>query len=503
MKALIYTRLSLDREGETSTERQEADCRAYCAAKGWEVVEVLRDRLSGYKDVRRPGYEKFMAALADGSVDVGVIWKLDRLTRKGIKDIAPLLEALRSGKSALASVNDSIDTSTAMGEGVLGLLASIAMQESQNISLRTTSAKAAQARAGKPVINGIRAFGYALDRVTPVPEEAELLRTAARQVLTGRAMYDIAREWELAGVRGPSWTRRTGEEVPGTVMAGETIRRILLSPRLVGLREYKGERYPAVWPAILDLGDWEALCLLLGTRKGHKRVRSYLLTGGIFCGTCGGTLTPRTKAAKDGYARQYQCVRMPGRARNCGRVKVTSDRVEEWAVRVVLAGMTDLEVLAAPPSGAGAGVGALLEEMRTLQTRLGALEDAHYVEGTLPADRFRELREGISARLGVLGASLGGKTALSAASDLARAVDPAAAWEAWSLEERRKFVQAWWPRLEVSPALRTAAGGAGRTFQPGRLRFVDPDGAGWRIVEGETGPELRPEAAGDRRFLRL
>ncbi|MGI8808021.1 MAG: recombinase family protein [Acidimicrobiales bacterium] len=122
-RAAIYTRLSKDRLEERSREDQEADCRALCAIKGFTVVTVHTDLESGYRrSARRPGYEALLEDLRAGAVDVVVIWKLDRLTRQGIRQIAPLLDVLEACAATLLSVHDPIDTSSAMGEGVLGML---------------------------------------------------------------------------------------------------------------------------------------------------------------------------------------------------------------------------------------------------------------------------------------------------------------------------------------------------------------------------------------------
>ncbi len=486
MKAAIYTRLSQDRDGETSTERQEADCRAYAAARGWEVETVYRDKLSGYKDVVRPDYERFIDDLRTGAIDVGIIWKLDRLTRKGIKDIAPLLEALQLGGTALASVNDSIDTSTAMGEGVLGLLASIAKQESQNTSLRVRSAMGKIARDGKPNRSGCRPFGFRADYLSLEPVEAEAVREAVAAVLAGRVVYEIALDWQRRGIVSPL----------GNVMAASVVRNIIKHPRNAGLRLYQGEAYPAVWPAIVSREDWEAVTLRLASKGPHRRVRSYMLTGVALCGICGVALTPRVTGAADGRRRTYRCTRVPGRNRCCGRVMVSADAVEALVTSVMLAAMAEQELLVSPPAETGAALGPLLDEMKTLRDRLGVLEEAFYTEGTLEKGRFHSLRDELVDRLGAVEARCGELMALDGGIALAEALDPAAAWESWSLEERRKLVRAWFPRIEVD---KTPAADSGKRFGPGRVRFVDRAGAGWRVSDGE----LRPEAAGDRRFLRL
>ena len=60
----LYLRLSLDREGKTAIERQEADCRAWAERNGLTVREVHLDRgRSGYRDVIRKGFEAARSAV--------------------------------------------------------------------------------------------------------------------------------------------------------------------------------------------------------------------------------------------------------------------------------------------------------------------------------------------------------------------------------------------------------------------------------------------------------
>jgi putative resolvase len=62
------------------------DC-AYCDAKGWKVVKVVKEVGSGVND----GRKKLLALLADPTVTVIVIEHKDRLTRFGFKYIETLL----------------------------------------------------------------------------------------------------------------------------------------------------------------------------------------------------------------------------------------------------------------------------------------------------------------------------------------------------------------------------------------------------------------------------
>ncbi|HEY2330536.1 MAG TPA: recombinase family protein, partial [Acidimicrobiales bacterium] len=86
MRAILYTRLSIDRDGTAEgPDRQRADCRRLAEAKGWEVVAEYEDRdMSAFSGKRRPGYEAVLDDLRSGRADVVLAWKLDRLSRQGL-----------------------------------------------------------------------------------------------------------------------------------------------------------------------------------------------------------------------------------------------------------------------------------------------------------------------------------------------------------------------------------------------------------------------------------
>ena len=86
-----------------------------------------------------------------------------------------------------------------------------------------------------------------------------------------------------------------------------TLASILASPRLAGLREWQGKKYPAQWPAIIDADTHERLARLLADRPRRAQVtgkRRHLLSGVARCGKCGRPL----------YAdvNRYRCASGPG-----------------------------------------------------------------------------------------------------------------------------------------------------------------------------------------------
>lgn len=457
----IYVRLSRDTEDQTSTERQETDCRALAAAKGYRVAGVYADvGLSGFKKVERPEYDRLRADLRAGKLDVIMVWKLDRLTRKGIREIAPLLDLLESSGATLVAVQDSIDTSTAMGEGVLGLLASMAKQESQNISTRTRSAKALKAAQGAPSGGGRRPFGFRRVERAEGPgfdyvideAEAEVLHEMARRRLEGESVRALAADLNARGI--------TSSE--GNQWQSGRLSHTLRSPFHAGLRVHTttdadGVKTttvtPGTWPAIFTAEQHEAL---VGAR-GHQyptKVKAHLLSGVAVC-TCGGAINCKTTQR---YGRQYVC-------RVCARVTIKAEHLEDAvseAVAVVVDSPAVRSALGQREHQADAD--ELTAAIATDREALRQLTADHYVDSVITRDEFLAARgpladriETNEARLARLEADTHGVTA-----------DPAELWATGDLSARREVIGLLIERITLSP---TTVRGRSK-FDPDRVAIV-------------------------------
>src|SRR5438105_527515 len=90
-EAVIYARSSKDREDQTSTARQEADARDWAKSNGLRVVECHTDIVSGYRaDARRPAFDQAVAWTTEAAGRTLIVWKLDRLCRRGMGQVGLL-----------------------------------------------------------------------------------------------------------------------------------------------------------------------------------------------------------------------------------------------------------------------------------------------------------------------------------------------------------------------------------------------------------------------------
>ncbi|MFI7339144.1 recombinase family protein [Streptomyces sp. NPDC050085] len=435
----LYLRLSLDRDGKTAIERQEADCRAWAERNGLTVRKVHIDRgRSGYKSVERKGFDAALAAVTAGVVGTLIVWKLDRLSRKGIGQVGQVLDDIEKAGGRLVSVIDGLDTSNDSARMVVAMLAELARTESKNLGTRVSHAKRYLRGKGQ-WIGGQPPYGLLVDpttkKLTHDPEHAVYARLIADEALAGKSLVNIARmlnEYEVLSPRGGQWN-------------AASIMQLLRSPAFAGLmpetetvesndgeRKYTSRVFPYRDPETMDtveigegiitVGEREKIIRQLEARTfvhaGKRRPKpegTALLTGLIFCGV------PGCGRRMHRVGNSYQC--MARRAGNqCPGASALADRVDDYVAERFLTKLPALEpddplVVAIADRWVHrtdpetfAKRDAIRAEIDDEEARLADLEDARYVrgefKGAAAVERYNRLAERLKERMDGLRADL-------------------------------------------------------------------------------------------------
>lgn len=146
-KVGIYCRVSTK---DQTNENQLLDLRKYCDARGWQIVaECIEHGMSGAKD-DRPQLRAIMDLARKRKIDALLVWRFDRFARS-LAHLVDSLEELRRLGVDFMSYQESVDTSTAQGRMVFGVMASLAEFERALIQERIKSGLRRAISQGKQI----------------------------------------------------------------------------------------------------------------------------------------------------------------------------------------------------------------------------------------------------------------------------------------------------------------------------------------------------------------
>ena len=462
--AAVYARISSDPDGDRlGVTRQVEDCRGFAERRGWPIYEVyIDDDRSAYSGKTRPEYRRMLDDIRAGDVDAVVVWHLDRLHRQP-KELEEFFDVCKDARlTSLASVTGDTDLSTHDGQFLARILGAVAKKESDDKSRRISRKHQELAQAGRSVGGGDRPYGYRADRLTVDPTEAVVVREAAARIRAGDSLRALATDLNDRGIpagRGGAWGM-------------QSLRRMLINPRMSGQRAYRGEIVAkGEWEAILTPEDTAQLTAILGdpARLTRRTVRRYLLSGGLLrCGLCNAVLTARPREGGD---RRYICAKGPALA-GCGRIAVMSEPLEDLIVEAVLYRLDTPELAAAL-----AGVAAQDADAEAAQASVSAdraqLEELAraYGERQITFPEYLAARKPIEARIEAGQRKVSRLTQTAAIEKyVGDSAGLRAAWSDLPLTRQRAIVSAVLDRAIVGPAIR------GRTrFDPDRVEPV------WRL----------------------
>ncbi|SCL16998.1 recombinase family protein [Micromonospora inyonensis] len=303
-RAVIYCRISLDKTGlGVSLESQETACRALCLAQGWSVARVVTDTITASDDDlpldARPDWKTVVQTIESGEGDVIVAAHIDRVIRGNI-DLEVVINLANEHGIGLATATGDIDLTTDVGRMVARILAAVARGEVERKAERQILANDRRVAEGKPQWIR-RPFGYELDG-TLRRDEAAAVKKGYQDVLKGKALSAVGREWNEAGFRTSAPSAETArsrkprkrEYNPTGLWNGVAVRELLRAPRNMAKSTLYGEIMgDGNWEEIVDETLWRAVNAKLADQErpdsGGGKL-SNLLSGIATCSACDGTI---------------------------------------------------------------------------------------------------------------------------------------------------------------------------------------------------------------------
>src|SRR6266853_2026052 len=172
MRIAIYAHVSTK---DQSCELQVRDLRAYCTARGCDLVREYVDVGQSGTKASRPELKKLMDPARKRQFDAIVVWRFDRFARS-TKHQLSALEEFRSLGIQFISYQENIDTSSALGHALFTIVSAMAQLERdlirERVSAGIRNARANGKKFGRPMrtvdpdrILEMRAEGQTLEQI--------------------------------------------------------------------------------------------------------------------------------------------------------------------------------------------------------------------------------------------------------------------------------------------------------------------------------------------------
>ncbi|MGB8411837.1 MAG: recombinase family protein [Candidatus Binatus sp.] len=277
-RCAIYTRKSSEEGLEqdyNSLHGQREACEAFIrsqAGEGWRLIKTAYDD-GGFSGgtIERPAIQQLMADIREGSIDVVVVYKVDRLTRS-LADFARMVELFDAHGVSFVAVTQQFNTTTSMGRLTLNVLLSFAQFEREVIGERIRDKVAASKRRGM-WMGGTLPIGYDLrERKLAINQsEAKTVRLIFGRYLELGSVRLLKKELDRRGMVSAAKASRKGNVRGGKPFSRGALYSLLSNPIYVGEVRHKTERYPGEHQGIIKRELWEQV---------QQRLRGRAVRGG-------------------------------------------------------------------------------------------------------------------------------------------------------------------------------------------------------------------------------
>jgi site-specific DNA recombinase len=465
MQTGIYCRISQDSEGEgLGVARQEADCRAEAAKRGWSVAEVYVDNdISATTGKKRPGYQRMLRDIANGSIDALVVWDIDRLTRTP-RELEDVIELANRHGLALANVGGEVNLSTSDGRMMARIKGTLARREVEQMSTRLKRKFLEKAEKGEP--HGYPPYGYERVRQTGLagrdvvhPEHGEVVQEAAHRILALESLRAVVSDFNTRGIHGPK----------AKLWNSTILRQILIRPTNAGLRQHQGRIIgPSTTEPLFDLATHHKLLALLtdpSRRSNHVGPGyKYLLSGLAICGLCGGAMrrqvgravTSKRTGATKRQPPSYCCS-------VCFKVRRHQIAVDDLVTQVVVGRLTLPDAVGLFATGDSDAARSAQDELDSITAKLAVITD-QYGHDVIDGAQFTRLTKTLRERRKRTERELDGARPRSSLTGLVGG-DVQAKWGALPLDAQRDVIAALMT-VTVMPA------GSGTRFNANSVRIV-------------------------------
>jgi site-specific DNA recombinase len=432
-RVCLYTRISTDEENQpTSLHSQRERLEAFCTAQeGWRIVAHHEDRATGTK-LDRPGLQAALDLARDGHVDLLLVYRVDRLSRK-VRQLAQLAEELDTYQVVLRSATEPFDTGSAAGRMMLQMLAVFAEFEHATIVDRVSAGIERRAKEGRWYA-GRPPFGYVFSdaerRLVPDPVKAPVVQR----------IFDLYARKRLGTIAIARQLREEEAPAPAAGWGHPAVHWIISNPTYIGKIRWRDRLFDGIHEPLIDELTFQRAQAILRERgedlcRRRGNASDFLLSGVVRCGSCGKAYVGMSARGNGGRYEYYACSgRQKHGPKACRNDRLPRHKLEHAVFQQLAALYRDsdfvAEALAKAEQEAERARPEIEQRLASIGAEIARAEQAleryfeAFEQGRLSPERCDERLTRLQARLEDLGAQQA-ELSLSSPDEAGRAPTPA------------------------------------------------------------------------------
>lgn len=346
---VIYSRKSKFTGKGESIENQIELCRQYLQVQAGEeataAAVVYEDEGFSGGTLERPQFKKMMASARKGEVSAIIVYRLDRISRN-IGDFAKLIEELNELEISFVSIKERFETDNPMGRAMMYIASVFSQLERETIAERIRDNMHELAKSGR-WLGGVTPTGFSSEKIERVTLDGKMRKACKLKLIPDESEMIVTIFRKFEEMNSLSQTDafllehgfRTKNGKPFSRFA---IKSILMNPVYMtadhdaydyltengvdlfsGEENFDGEHGMMIYnrtiqktgktnqtrpmtewiasvgkhPGVIPGAQWVHVqkMLALNRNKAYRKPRSHvaLLSGILFCGSCGGFMRPK------------------------------------------------------------------------------------------------------------------------------------------------------------------------------------------------------------------
>lgn len=350
VSAVAYAHFSTDMQREESIEAQLEAIERYAEQNNIVLVGHYCDRAESARTDKRPEFQRMLIDSKNGSFDVVLVHKLDRFTRSK-NDSVIIRTELKRNKVDVVSVCENIDNSP---EALILQSVIEAMAEYYSLNLARETMKGLRQNALKGLHTGGKPpLGYDVDKATKKlvinPHESKIVKLIFDMVSDGISYREVIAELnrrDYKTKRGGAFGKNSlhdllrNEKYTGVLVFNRAATFDVDRKRNNHANKSNDEiiRVEDAIPCIVSRDTFDKVQMILASRKQRKmsnrRKVTYLMSGLIYCGECGYSMSGNRVYSKrqDATYHSYRCTKGSNKL-SCKNPSIRREQIENFALQ--------------------------------------------------------------------------------------------------------------------------------------------------------------------------